>query len=81
VVRPIPRTINARVVEPANVGGDVVEMILHGEMPGLQPMHLRRRQIRQVRLTAFAREEDVVLPPEDDRLRPSLAKETLPLRI
>src|SRR4051794_20814606 len=72
---------NVRVVEPADVRGDVVEMIFRGEMTCLQPVHLRRRQVCQVRLAALAGEENVILTPEDDRPRLPLAKKTLPLRI
>lgn len=44
-------------------------------------MHFRVRKILQVGLAAFARKEDVVLPPEDDGLWLLLLKIRLPLRI
>src|SRR6476620_11016201 len=44
-------------------------------------MHLGTRQIRQIGVATFTREEEIVLSPEDDRLRLTLAHEPLPRRI
>src|SRR5690242_19275198 len=80
---PTPQSLpcNVFVVEPADVRGDVVEMVFRSEMTRLEPVHLRRRQVRQVGLATLAGEENVILTPEDDRPRLPLAKKALPLRI
>jgi hypothetical protein len=44
-------------------------------------MHLGLGHILQVRVTAFAGEEEVVLAPEDDRLGLTATQKLLPLRI
>src|SRR5262249_19066590 len=41
-------------------------------------MQLGLGEVAQVRPPAFGSEEDVILPPEDQRLRPALAQEGLP---
>ena len=61
--------------------GDRLEAILDGEVTGIEPVQFRLRQIAQVRLAALRREEDVVLSPEDQRLRLPIAQELLPRRI
>src|SRR6266487_1926719 len=61
-------SVHLRGVEATDMSGDVFQAILHCEMPRIQSMQLRRGQIPHIRLAAFACEEDVVLPPEDQRL-------------
>ena len=56
-------------------------MILDRKVPGIESMHLRVRQVGQVGLATFRGEEDVLLPPEDERLRLAFAKKRLPHRI
>src|SRR5690349_1285128 len=68
-------------VELAKMLGDVAEMVLDGKMASVEAVHLRVREILQVGVTTFLREEDVALPPEDDRLRLTLPQERLPRRI
>src|SRR5215831_14681881 len=50
-------------------------------MPRVEAVHLRMGKILQIRLAALAREEDVVLSPENDRLGLLLSEERLPLRV
>src|SRR5215813_14283001 len=47
----------------------------------VQPMHLRMGEILEIRLTAFACEEDVVLSPENNRVGLLLSEERLPMRV
>src|SRR5262249_41237170 len=49
------------------------------EMAGVETMHLGGREVGEVRLTACGCEEQVALPPEDQRLGLTLAEERLPL--
>jgi hypothetical protein len=44
-------------------------------------MHFRVRQILKVRFSAFTTEEDVVLPPKDDRFGLTFTQGLLPLAI
>jgi hypothetical protein len=64
-----------------DIGGDVVEVVLHREVASLQPMHLRIREIGQEGLSTRWRKEDVRLSPEDQSLRLVIPQEGLPLRI
>ena len=54
-------------VELHHLVGDERQRILYGEVARLKPMHLGFRKILQVGLTAFTREEAVVLASEDKR--------------
>ena len=60
---------------------DVGQGIFDGEVAGIQPMHLRVRKIHQIGFAALAREEDIVLSPENDCLGLLLSEERLPLRV
>ena len=53
----------------------------HGEMSGVKPVHFRLWQVLQVGLATLAREEYVVLAPEDDGLRLPVPEKLLPLRV
>ena len=57
---------------------NIVQMVLDRKMPGLQAVHLGVREVIEIRLPSRLAEEDVVLTPEDDRLRPPRAQELLP---
>src|SRR5678816_3973925 len=61
--------------------GNGLQVVLDGEVTRIQTMHLRLRQVLEVRLAAFGGEEDVFLTPEDERLRLLFAQKVLPLRI
>jgi len=69
------------VVEGLHIVDDRGQTVLDREVTGIQPVHFRVGKIVEIGLTAFAREEDVILSPEDDRLRLLLSQERLPLRI
>ena len=56
------------VMERLHLSDDLVEGILHREMPRLQAVHFGLRQHLKEGFSAFLGEEDVVLAPEDDRL-------------
>src|SRR4029450_3417378 len=66
------------VVETTDVAGDDVKAVLHGEVSGLEAMQLRLGQVAQVCLATLGREEDVPLPPEDQRVRLLHSQELLP---
>ena len=68
-------------VEGDHLLRDGVALVLDREVARVEAMHLGPRQVPQVRLAAFAGEEDVVLAPEDDRLRLPLPQELLPLGV
>jgi hypothetical protein len=68
-------------VESLHILDDRGQAVLDGEMTRIQPVHFRVGKILEIGLTAFAREEDVILSPEDDCLRLLLSQERLPLRI
>src|SRR5215471_15720404 len=72
---------NPLVVEAMHIRGDLVETIFYSEMTRLEPMHFRLRKVFQVRLTALAGEEYVVLSPENQRLGLLLADKSLPLGV
>jgi len=74
-------TVNLVVVEALDVLGDLVERILDGEMATVEHVQLGFREIAKVCASALGGEEDVVLAPEDQRFRPALPQERLPLRI
>src|SRR5499433_1939651 len=69
------------IVEAPDPAGDLVETVLDRKVPRVEPVHLRMGKILEVRLAALAREEDVVLSPENDRLGLLLSEERLPLRV
>src|SRR4030081_439341 len=69
------------VIERRHFGRDLVERVFDGEVTGVQSVHLSLRQGLEVGLAAFRREENVVLAPEDDRLRLALLQEGLPFRV
>ena len=68
-------------VEALDVRGDLLERVLDGEVAAVEHVQLGVRQVAQVGPPALGREEEVVLAPEDQRLRLVLAQERLPLRI
>src|SRR5918996_296891 len=76
-----PVAVDLLVVEPLDVPGDLVERVLDREVAAVEHVQLSLGKVAQVRLPAFGGEEDVVLSPQDQRLRPALAQERLPLRI
>lgn len=49
------------IVEAPHLASDLVETVLDREVARVEPVHLRVREVAQVCLTAFGREEDVVL--------------------
>src|SRR5215469_7453524 len=68
-------------VESMDLRDDVVQRIFNCEMTRIEPMHFCFGQILQVSFTAFAREEDVLLAPENDGVRLAISQEFLPLGI
>src|SRR6266436_624280 len=68
-------------VKRLHVLNDVGQGIFEGEVAGIQPMNLRMGKILEIGLAAIARQEDVVLPPENDCLGLLLSEERLPLRV
>src|SRR5262249_36896150 len=64
-----------------NVLGNVLQAVFDSEVPGLQSMHLCLRQCLQISFAALPRKKDVILSPKDDRFRPLLSEERLPLRV
>src|SRR5215471_13611412 len=60
---------------------DKGQTVLHGEVAGLQAVHLRLGKILEIGLAAFRCEEDVALAPEDNGLRLMLPQERLPFGI
>lgn len=64
-----------------DVGGNLVETIFHRKMTGIESVQFGVRQVFEVCLSAFAREKDVVLAPENQRPGLVFSKETLPLGI
>jgi len=72
---------DALLVETLHVFRDVIEIVLDGEMAGTQPVHLSIGQILEIRFTTLTCEENVVLAPENDRVRFLFPKERLPLGI
>src|SRR6266508_2792788 len=75
------RSIDLVLVEAFDLRSDLVEPVLYGEMAAVEHVQLGLREVPQVGAAALGGEEDVVLSPEDERLRPALAQERLPLRI
>ena len=67
------------IIEAPDLADDLVETVLDGKVPGVEPVHLGLRNILEIRLAPLACEEDVVLSPENDRLWPLLSEEPLPL--
>ncbi len=57
------------VIETPDAARDLVQRILHGEVSRVEPVHLRFRQVAQVRFAAFPREENIVLSPKDQCFR------------
>jgi hypothetical protein len=55
-------------VEGLHFLGDIGQGILDREMTGVQPMDFCMGEILEIRLAALAREEDVVLSPENNGL-------------
>ncbi len=49
-----------------------VEAVFQCEVPGVESMHLRIRQIARIGLAALRGEENIVLSPEDQGLRLTL---------
>src|ERR1700744_750793 len=72
---------DAAVVEAGHLGHDLFERALKGEVAGVQPMHFSSRQPLEIGFAALRREEDVVLPPEDDRLGLPFLQKGLPFRV
>src|SRR6516225_6773770 len=60
---------------------DKGQTVFDRKVARVQPMHLRMGEILEIRLTAFACEEDVVLSPENNRLGLLLSEERLPMRV
>src|ERR1700742_2215125 len=58
-----------------------VELVLKGEMAGVEKVQFGLRQVAQVRCRARSREYLVVLAPDDQRWRVAFAEEGLELRI
>src|SRR5262249_541296 len=69
------------IVELMNVLGDVLLAVFDSEVPSFQSMHLCLRQCFQVSFASLPRKKDIILPPEDDRLRRPLFEERLPFGI
>src|SRR5215831_3937434 len=69
------------IVEAPDLAGDLVETVLDRKVPRVEPVHFRMGKILEVRLATLAREEDVVLSPENDRLGLLLSEESLQLRV
>src|SRR5262249_23949507 len=67
------------IIEASDLADDLVETVLDGKVPGVQPVQLGMRNILEIRLAPLACEEDVVLSPDNDRLRLLLSEERLPL--
>ena len=61
--------------------GDLVAVLLEGEVPGVEQVKLQVLQVALVGLGAGGREDLVVLSPDDQRRRLVLAEVCLPLRI
>ena len=69
------------IIEAPDLAGDLVQTVLDREVSRVEPVHLRVRQVAQVRLATFGSEEDVVLTPEDDGLWLVGPEERLPCRV
>ena len=72
---------DAVVVEPHDVVGDLLEVVLDREVAGVETDELGVGEVAEVRLAAFGREEDVALPPEDEGVRLAPAERRLPRRV
>src|SRR4029453_8919846 len=68
-------------VETLDVRHDLLEGVLDGEVAAVEHVQLGVGQVAQVGAAPLGREEDVVLAPEDERLRLPPPEERLPLRI
>src|SRR5215469_7438132 len=60
---------------------DKGQTVFDRKVTRVQPMHLRMGKILEIGLTPLAREEDVILSPENDCLGLLLSEERLPLRV
>jgi hypothetical protein len=61
--------------------GDRFEVILDSEVTGLQPVHLRLRQVFEIGFTACRRKENITLAPKDNGLWLMPLQERLPLAV
>jgi hypothetical protein len=69
------------VQEIPDEGFHFIELVLEREMPCVEQVELRVRQVAKIRPGAIGREDLVVRAPHNQRRRLSLAKESLELRI
>ena len=69
------------VMEATDVYNYVIQAILHREVTRIEPMHLGVGQVLQERLATLSGEEDVILPPEDNRFGLATSQKLLPHRI
>ena len=56
------------IIEAHDVRGDMLQTVLDRKMSGVETVHLGRRQVFEISLSALACEEDVILSPKDQRL-------------
>src|SRR5262249_54916335 len=68
-------------IEQLDVLGDIVELLLDGEVARVEAMQFGGRNVSEIRLAAGRSEEHVALSPKDQRFRFSLSEERLPLRV
>jgi len=64
-------------IKAMNVLGDVLQAVLHREVAGVKPMHLRLGHTLELGFPTFSRKKDVVLSPENDRVWLPFPKERL----
>src|SRR6185295_985107 len=60
---------------------DVVQVIFDDEVTSVETMDLGLREVGQVRIASFGREQHVALSPKNERFRLTLAQELLPLGV